>query len=306
MMTGSGANLRFQRDARFVGVAAHRLDDVGDRAVHVEREALDRSRPRDVAEVVEHALQGVDLAVDGAGERFAVFGVVEHAHDQLAAVADVLNRVREVVDEPGRHAAEHGLPLLLPDVFGQLDELVGHAVEGVAELLELVLGGDRDALIEPAFRDGVGAAHELEDRPDERASEEDANGHRDEKGDADDEAELQRQLVRHGVRFAARLLDHDGPIEGRQRRGHAEHLHAALVGVLQRGEACVALTTHEAYERLVLEVVAACDTRFLVRVAVGDEPAVGRDDQRVALLSHADPIDHPPHFLEADPANERS
>ena len=54
------------------------------------------------------------------------------------AVADVLNRVREIVDQAGGDAAEHRLPLLPLDVLLQLDEAVGHGVEGVAEVAELV------------------------------------------------------------------------------------------------------------------------------------------------------------------------
>ena len=70
--------------------------------------------------------------------------------DQARAVADVLNRMREVVDEAGRDAAEHRLPLLPLDVFLQLDEAIGHRVEGVAELAELVACADVDARLELA------------------------------------------------------------------------------------------------------------------------------------------------------------
>ena len=54
--------------------------------------------------------------------------------EQPRAVADVLNRMRQVVDQAGGDAAEHRLPFLALDVFLQLDEPVGHRVEGVAEL----------------------------------------------------------------------------------------------------------------------------------------------------------------------------
>ena len=82
---------RLDGNARLVRETAHRLDDVRDGAVDVEREALDGRGPRDVAQVVEHALERFHFAVDGARERLAVLGVVEDAHDQLAAVADVLD-----------------------------------------------------------------------------------------------------------------------------------------------------------------------------------------------------------------------
>ena len=68
----------------------------------------------------------------------ARFRVEVVAQQQPRAVADVLDRVREVVDEAGGDAAEHRLPLLPLDVFLQLDEAVGHRVERVAELAELV------------------------------------------------------------------------------------------------------------------------------------------------------------------------
>ena len=205
MMTGSDANFDSIADARFVRVAAHRLDDVGDRAVDVEREALDRRGPRDVAQVVEHALERLHLAIDGARERLAVLGIVEDAHDQLAAVADVLHRMREIVHEAGRHAAEHRLPLLLSHVLGELDELVGHAVEGVAQLPEFVFRGNRDALVEAPCGDGVRAAHEREDRLDERAPEEVADADGDEQREADDEDQLAREADRppHRLRCAA-------------------------------------------------------------------------------------------------------
>ena len=50
--------------------------------------------------------------------------------------------------QAGGDAAEHRLALFLSDVLGQLHELVRHAVERVAELLELVLRVDRHALVE--------------------------------------------------------------------------------------------------------------------------------------------------------------
>ena len=46
------------------------------------------------------------------------------------------------------------------------------------------------------------------------------------------------------------------------------------------------------------------DERLLVGIAVRDQLAVGRDDQREAVVADADLIDHPPHFLEAELADE--
>ena len=51
-----------------LGGRLHRLDELGQRLVHVEREALERQRPRDVAQVVEHALDLRELALDRALE----------------------------------------------------------------------------------------------------------------------------------------------------------------------------------------------------------------------------------------------
>ena len=49
---------------------------------------------------------------------------------------------------PAAIAAEHRLPLLALDVFLQLDQAIGHRVERVAELAELVAGADVDARVE--------------------------------------------------------------------------------------------------------------------------------------------------------------
>ena len=46
------------------------------------------------------------------------------------------------------------------------------------------------------------------------------------------------------------------------------------------------------------------DQRLLVGIAVGDQLAVGRDDQREAVLADADAVDHPPHFFEAELADQ--
>ena len=62
------------------------------------------------------------LALDRPLERLAVLHVVEHLLNQLAAVADVLDRMRQVVDQAGGDAPEHRLAFLLPDVLLQLDE----------------------------------------------------------------------------------------------------------------------------------------------------------------------------------------
>ena len=57
-------------------------------------------------------------------------------------------------------------------------------------------------------------------------------------------------------------------------------------------------------QRMVASCARLRDERFLVRVAVGDERAVGRDDQREAALADADAVDHPPHLFEAEFADQ--
>ena len=62
------------------------------------------------------------------------------------------------MDQAGGHPAEHRLALLPLDVLLQLDEPVGHRVERVAEVAELVAAADVDARVELAGGDVVRAA----------------------------------------------------------------------------------------------------------------------------------------------------
>ena len=150
------------------------------------------------------------------------------------------------------------------------------------------------------------ASLERKNRLDERPPEKVADAYRDEQGKADDVHQLPRQDVRHGVGFAARLLDHHRPAQQLERRGDAEHLGARVTGVLERSRRGVALAMHEADERLGGEIVAPRHTRLLVGVAMGDQLTVGGDDEGIALIADANLIDHPPHFFKADLADERS
>ena len=163
MYTPGDASSDAQREARRLRMLLHRLDDLGERSVDLDREPLERDRPGDVAEVVEHALDDDHLAFDGPLECLAVLHVVEHLLNQLAAVADVLDRMRQVVHEAGGDAPEHRLAFLLPDVLLQLHDAVGHRVEGVAELFELVLAAHRDPLVEAALGNRQRRAPERED-----------------------------------------------------------------------------------------------------------------------------------------------
>ena len=119
--------------------------------VDVDGEALDRHRLGHVAQIVEHAFDLRQLALDGPPEAFAVLRVVPHLQNELAAVADVLNRVREVVHEADGDAAEHRVPLFLAHVLLQLDEPSAMRVEGRSELTELVARCDRDTRVEPSL-----------------------------------------------------------------------------------------------------------------------------------------------------------
>ena len=57
-------------------------------------------------------------------------------------------------------------------------------------------------------------------------------------------------------------------------------------------------------QRVAAHVARLRDERLLVGVAVRDQLAVGRDDQREAVLADADAVDHPPHLFEAELADE--
>ena len=98
--------------------------------------------------------------------------------------------MREVVDETGRDPAEHRLPLLLSDVVLELHDPVGHAVEGLSQLVELVTPGNVDPLLEPALGDRLRATHEREDRADEGSAPVVADRDRGQQRQCDHEEEL--------------------------------------------------------------------------------------------------------------------
>ena len=208
-----GGELAAQRQAGGFGMLLHRFDDFAQRPIDFDWEPFERNRPGDVAQVVEHPLDDDHLALDGALEGGAVLEVVVHLLNQLAAVPDVLDRVRQVVDQAGGDPAEHRLPFLLTHVLLQLDDAVGHRVEGVAELLQLVVSGERDPLVEAPFADGQGGALEREDAGDEGAGPEVADHQRAEERRADDVEELGAQLAIQPEGFGFRLLHTDSPVQ---------------------------------------------------------------------------------------------
>ena len=107
---------RFDGDAHPRAFGPHRLDDLRERAVDVQQETLHRSRLDDVAQVVHEPLEVLELALDRGANRQARFRVEVVADQQARAVAQVLDRVREIVDQAGGDAADHRLPLLPLDV----------------------------------------------------------------------------------------------------------------------------------------------------------------------------------------------
>src|SRR5437868_15318613 len=106
--------------------------------VQIERKFFQRLGLRKIPQVFEHALHLLELALNGAPEALAVIQVVEHLDDQLAAVADVLDRMREVMDQADGNTTKDRLSLCLSDVLLQLDEPVGHVIEGMSELAEFI------------------------------------------------------------------------------------------------------------------------------------------------------------------------
>ena len=90
--------------------------------------------------------------------------------------------------------------------------------------------------------------------------------------EADHDDELALQLVGHLERFAARLFDDHGPAEHVERRRHAENL-LAVGGEFQRDGSFVAPTMNQLHQRMVLQIVTASHTRFLIRVSMRDELA---------------------------------
>ena len=87
------------------------------------------------------------------------------------------------------------------------------------------------------------------------------------------------------------------------RRGDAELLRRPSSSILARRPA-PRRCARTADQRMVRHVARLRDERLLVGIAVRDERAVGRDDQREAVLADADAVDHPPHFLEAELADQ--
>ncbi len=130
----------------------------------------------------------------------------------------------------------------------------------------------------------------------------DGDHHEQRDRDRDDQLALQRGGV--GVGLARRLLDDDRPAELRDARGDAELAAAVLVGVFLRDRRRVGARSRGGEQLVAAHVARLRDQRLLVGVAVRDQLAARGDDQREAVIADADLIDHPPHFFEAELADE--
>ena len=284
----------------------HRLDRVGDDAVQVDREPLERDRPRDVAQVVEHALDDHQLALDGPLERLAVLEVVEHLLNQLAAVADVLNRMREIVDEAGGDAAEHRLPFLLSDVLLQLDQPIGHRVERVAELPDLVAA--RRATTRSSIRPSaiarvarVSAKMRLmNDRPHNQPRMTVPSSARPMAASS-----CTRSCDGDRECLLGRLLDDDGPVQIRARRQPRRAFAPPLVSIWSATSWVRFCSTGREFRpasrrRSAPEAM----RRFLSGSPCAMQPLVLGQQQRVALLPDLDPVDRAPQLFERNLADE--
>jgi hypothetical protein len=75
---------------------------------------------------------------------------------------------------------------------------------------------------------------------------------------------------------------------------------AAVVNVFLGDRGGFVVAAGRGDQRMAAHVAGLRDERLLVRVAVRDQLAARRDDERVAVLADPDLIDHPPHLFEAD------
>ena len=105
--------------------------------------------------------------------------------------------------QPSGNSSEHRLALLLSDVVLELHQLVGHAVERLAELVKLVAAGDVGALFQPSRGDRLGATSQGEDGVDERTTLLVAEADSGQKCERDDGEELELESVHELVGLAS-------------------------------------------------------------------------------------------------------
>ncbi len=194
------------------------------------------------------------------------------------------------MDQAGGDLAEHRLAFLLSDVFLQLHEAIGHRVEGVAELVDLVLAADRDALVHAALGDRLGGAGEREDAGDEAAAPQPAEDHRAEQREADGDEELSAEAA-----SAVRRLQSVGcstmTTHGRFRdwRAGGEQLRARWPRDTSRCAGRVGPAAPSSPRRTTVRERGVAerlrDSASLVRIAVRDEPLLFGQQECVALLA---------------------
>ena len=109
---------------------------------------------------------------------------------------------------------------------------------------------------------------------------------------------------RAGVGLARRLLDDDGPAERRDARGDAELAAAVLVVYSCETGAPSPRVRAAANSGWPLMLRACATSAFLSGSPWATSSPSGATTMREAVLADADLIDHPPHFFEAELADE--
>ena len=125
------AQLSVQGEAGRFCQQLHRVECLLDRSIDINREPLEWHGTGKIAQVLQHPLDRREFSVDRSTKRVAILRVASKPQDKLATVADVLDRVRDVVHETGGDPTEHRLAFLFPYVILKLDELGGHPVERI-------------------------------------------------------------------------------------------------------------------------------------------------------------------------------
>src|SRR5438128_1407882 len=200
------------------------------------------------------------------------------------------------MDQADGNTTKDRLSLCLSDVLLQLDEPVGHVIEGMSELAEFIGRVDSHTLFEMAARERARSARQREDWIDEAAAPEIADDqHRQQrKRDRDFKLSLQRNRNREGFRLW--LFDDDGPAQRWDGRAYAQY-GTACIGVFSVRGAVRFSTVQQFDQRMRRHLVPARDTGLLIRVAVREKLTFTRDHGRIASVSDADAIHHPPEFL---------
>ena len=153
---------------------------------------------------------------------------------------------------------------------------------------------------------GLRGALQREDRGDERRPKRKPTTIMHEQRDRDRDHQLPLQRGGVGVGLAGRLLDDDRPAERRDARGDAEVVAAVVVDVFERDRRAVLLAARDAARAADAPfMLRACATSaFLSGSPWATSSPSGATTRAIAVLADADAVDHPPHFLEAELADE--